>query len=265
VHDDAVHYLDTSPGAEGPALLIIAGYLGSTETFKHLAALLSPRLRVVVPDLPGFGRSDAPRGDCTIESLVEFIERFVELAGLESFNVAGSSLGAHIGIHFCVRNHGKVRRLILLSPFGMRGQDGRMAQVRRFNALIPLAVDLMCRSGLERILRRHVCDRAVLTPEIMAGYWRPFTTPEGRRVIVQVTRLIIGRCSFDEDLPLVTQPTLVVAGSDDSQVGQEICDLLARGIPQCTIRRLAGLRHLICLDAPDLVTRLIDQFCAAGE
>jgi pimeloyl-ACP methyl ester carboxylesterase len=43
-------------------LLVLPGFLGSTVTFLEMTDALSREMRVVIPDLPGFGWSEAPPG-----------------------------------------------------------------------------------------------------------------------------------------------------------------------------------------------------------
>jgi pimeloyl-ACP methyl ester carboxylesterase len=52
-----VHYLDVGRTEPDSALLIVHGYLGSTVSFLDLIDILSPDLRVVMPDLPQIGKS----------------------------------------------------------------------------------------------------------------------------------------------------------------------------------------------------------------
>ncbi|HEY2051784.1 MAG TPA: alpha/beta fold hydrolase, partial [Caulobacteraceae bacterium] len=57
-----------------PKLLLLHGFPTSSHMFRDLIPLLADRFHIVAPDLPGFGRSDAPRKN-TFDSLAETIER----------------------------------------------------------------------------------------------------------------------------------------------------------------------------------------------
>ncbi len=233
-----VHYLDTAPGSDFPVLLILPGFLGSTIAFLPMTDILSREMRVIIPDLPGFGWSDAPPGGCTMEDRLAFVRDFVDLLDLGPVCLAGSSLGANIAIRFAVRNPDRVLRLLLLSPFGLKEQREVAKQVR---------------------------DRSELTEDILESFYRPFRTAAGRRVVVGVTRHILYGSFFDECLPLVSQPTLALAGSADEFRSQEMLGLLERTIPSCTTWILGGGRHLIQLDAPGEVAAFILRFCAVAE
>ena len=215
----AVHYVDTAPGSDHPVLLLLPGFLGSTEMFVPLVGELDDCLRVVVVDLPGFGWSAPPRGGCAMEDRLAFVHAFVDRLALGPFVLAGSSLGANIAIHFAIEEPHRVRRLVLLSPFGMAVQHGAVERLERLEPLFPLVSLFVSRAFLARELEDHVRDPRELTPAIIDSYHRPFRTAAGHRVVVEVTRRILCGCTFDDCLPLVRQHVLVIAGTDDTSGG----------------------------------------------
>jgi len=260
-----VHYADTAPGSDLPVLLILPGFLGSAVTFEPMVAILGSGLRVVIPDLPGFGWSEAPSDDGTVDDRLDFVEAFCTRLGLEAVVLAGSSLGTNIAVRFAVEHPLMVRRLVLLSPFGLEAQRAVVSRMERYDALLPVVTLLVSRSRLKRELVKQVRDPRELSEDIVDSFRRPFRTREGRRVVVGVARNILCGSTFDECLPLVTQPTLALAGSDNASRCGEILDALERGIPSCTVQRLEGCRHIIQLDAPAEVAELVGRFCLAGE
>lgn len=260
-----IHYADTAPGSNLPVLLILPGFLGSTVTFEPMAEILGSELRIVIPDLPGFGWSEPPLGGCTVADLLAFVRSFAERLELPPLFLAGSSLGTNIAVRYAIEHPHMVRRLVLLSPFGLEEQRGVVSRMERYDALLPVVTLLVSRTRLERELAKQVRDPGELTEDIIAGFRRPFRTAAGRRVVVGVARNILCGSTFDELLPLVTQPTLALAGSDDASRSCEILDSLERSIPSCAAWRLEGCRHIIQLDAPAEVAELVGRFCLAGE
>jgi pimeloyl-ACP methyl ester carboxylesterase len=259
-----VHYLDTAPESDLPVLLVLPGFLGSTLAFQPVVELLRGDLRVVIPDLPGFGWSEAPSGGCTMDDRLAFVRAFVERLGVGSMNLAGSSMGANIAVRYAVADAERVRRLVLLSPFGLEEQRPAVSRLERLDEWLPLGTRLMCRRTLRRELAKQVRDASELVPDIVESFFRPFRTAAGRRVVVEVSRHILYGSFFDDCLPLIAQPTLVVAGSVDPCESQEVLDTLESRIPACSARRLEGCRHMIHLDAPAEVAELVSRFCTAA-
>jgi pimeloyl-ACP methyl ester carboxylesterase len=64
-----------------PTLVLLHGFPSSSVMFRDLIPRLADRLRLIAPDYPGFGRSDAPapgRFRYTFDRLAEVVDRFLE-------------------------------------------------------------------------------------------------------------------------------------------------------------------------------------------
>jgi len=101
--------------ADAPALLLLHGFPSAGHMFRELIPALSDRLRVVAPDLPGFGQSDMPPRDkfaYTFARLAEVIERFTEVIGLARFAIYVFDYGAPTGFRMAVRHPERITGLI---------------------------------------------------------------------------------------------------------------------------------------------------------
>ena len=265
VGDTRVHYVDTGRSDSGATLLIVHGYLGSTVPFLDLIDTMSRDLRVVMPDLPAFGASEAPECGCTMEYYLDFLAGFTRTVDLERCYLMGTSMGANIAAHYTAEHPEQIEGLIFVSPFGLDDQAGRMSQIRRWNAFLPLASTLVTKRMVRRYLRRSIlCDRHI-TPELVNAYWAPFTTAEGRRATVEVTRRIVGSCSMEALLPQVEQSVLILIGSEDKLLCagdyEKFKLLLAR--ERLEIVQASG--HFLYLDSPEVVSQKIVTFTRGGS
>src|ERR1700739_1348075 len=84
-----------------PKLLLLHGFPTSSHMFRDLIPLLADRFHIVAPDLPGFGRSDAPREN-TFDSLADTIERFTDVVGFDRFAVYVFDYGAPTGFRLAL-------------------------------------------------------------------------------------------------------------------------------------------------------------------
>jgi pimeloyl-ACP methyl ester carboxylesterase len=83
--------------------------------FRGLIPRLSDRIRVVAPDLPGFGQSDMPSRDkfaYTFARLAELIERFTEVVGLNRFAIYVFDYGAPTGFRMAVRHPERITAIV---------------------------------------------------------------------------------------------------------------------------------------------------------
>ena len=98
-----------------PVLLLLHGFPSSSHMFRDLIPALADSYRVVAPDMPGFGFSDAPdRADFayTFEHLTDVIERFTERLGLDRYAVYVFDYGAPVGLRLALRHPERVTAII---------------------------------------------------------------------------------------------------------------------------------------------------------
>ena len=93
-----VFYREAGP-ASAPTLLLLHGFPSSSHMFRDLIPLLADRYHLVAPDLPGFGRSDAPPRDrfaYSFDHLAEVIDRFTEVIGLSVSRSMSSTMARRL-------------------------------------------------------------------------------------------------------------------------------------------------------------------------
>jgi len=101
--------------AAAPAMLLLHGFPTSSHMFRDLIPLLAPHVRVVAPDLPGFGFSDAPspsRFPYTFERLADVIERFTERLGLTRYAIYIFDYGAPVGLRLALRHPERITAIV---------------------------------------------------------------------------------------------------------------------------------------------------------
>lgn len=114
-------------GAGAPLLFLhgSGGVRGDEPIFDRLAE----RYDLILPDHPGFGRSDTPAWLDTIHDLGYFYLDFIDALGLRDVHLVGHSLGGWIAAEAAVRNATALRGLTLIAPAGLRVKGIEMADV----------------------------------------------------------------------------------------------------------------------------------------
>ncbi|WP_036963162.1 alpha/beta fold hydrolase [Promicromonospora kroppenstedtii] len=99
-----------------PCVLLLHGFPSSSHLFRHVMAPLAEVSRVVAPDLPGFGFSDAPTVDeyeYRFTVLADTVEAFLEQIGVDKFFVYLHDFGAPVGYHLATRHPERVLGLVV--------------------------------------------------------------------------------------------------------------------------------------------------------
>src|SRR5512132_4197132 len=106
---------------EGSPLVLLHGASGSWTHWIRNVLPLAERFRVMVPDMPGYGDSDAPREPHTADGLADLVASGVSalLPPPTSLDLAGFSLGGIIAGLVAARLGRRVRALVLLGTGGL--------------------------------------------------------------------------------------------------------------------------------------------------
>src|SRR5439155_1967403 len=109
-----IFYREAGP-ADAPKLLLLHGFPSSSHMFRDLIPLLADRFRVVAPDLPGFGFSDAPdraQFNYTFDNLAEVVGGFTQALCLERYAIYVFDYGAPVGLRLALAHPDRISAII---------------------------------------------------------------------------------------------------------------------------------------------------------
>ena len=101
---------------EGRPLLLCHGFLSSAEEFGGRFCELAEERRLIIPDLPGSGRSPRLPRRHTVDALAQSLELLLASLEIDEFDLAGLCLGASVASALAARCGSRVGRLVLHTP-----------------------------------------------------------------------------------------------------------------------------------------------------
>jgi len=110
-----IFYRDAGP-RDAPVIVLLHGYPSSSRMFAGLIPLLAPFYRVIAPDYPGFGNSDAPtpaQFSYRFDNLARTIGALLEQLGIESYVLYLQDYGGPIGFRIMQEHPDRVRGLVI--------------------------------------------------------------------------------------------------------------------------------------------------------
>lgn len=110
--DHSIHYLERG---RGEPLLLIHGLGCSGADWAFQVTALESRYRVIVPDLPGSGHSDPPRGQYSIEGFAAAMWKLLDQLGIAKITLIGFSLGGAVALEMAANRPGCVPKLALIN------------------------------------------------------------------------------------------------------------------------------------------------------
>jgi pimeloyl-ACP methyl ester carboxylesterase len=258
-------------GADGAPVLLIhgGGFDSANFSFKYTIEYLARNHRVFVPDLPGYGESDKPRINYTLDYYVEFLEHFMEAIGLERISLVGISLGGAAALGFALRVPPKVEKLVLVDCYGLgskrpfAGFGYVLVHAPGINNLIWA---LLCRS--RRMIRWSLYtvfhNRQVVTKDMVDEAYSACRRSGAGRAFrsFQRSEVLWGglHTDFSERLHEVSVPTLIVHGEHDSAVPVSWARRAHQRIAGSRLNVLSRCGHASPRECPEEFNRIIGQF-----
>ena len=256
-------------GGDGEPLILLHGFTADKDHWTRVARHLTPHMRVIAPDLPGFGESTRnPDFDYSIESQLPRLEAFVDALGVSRFHIGGSSMGANLAGHFAARHPERVLSLWLLAPAGVSGGDSsEMAQVLAAGGEHPLIPG--SRADFERTLDFVFEQRPFIPGAIRRHLAAVAIERESLRHQIFDDLLNDGRTDIAPPLnPALSGlpvPALIVWGRQDRVLHPSGGDVLAASMPRADVEFMTQTGHLPMLEAPGPTARRYLRFRQIDE
>lgn len=252
-------------------LLVIHGFRGDHHGLLRVADQL-PDMRIIMPDLPGFGSSAAfTSGEHSVEHYGAFITDFMAALGLGPDTVLlGHSFGSIIASHFVAAHPGTVTPLILINPIAapaLEGPKGIMTKLAvlyyRLAARLPRPLGLaLLRSPLiVRLMSEAMAKTADkdLRRFIHGQHHAYFSAFANRESLLEsFTASVTGHVSQVADK--LTLPVLLVAGEKDEIATLPDQRRLAALLPDGVLKVIPGVGHLIHYETPGQAAGFIRSF-----
>lgn len=108
----SLFHRDTGTGAP---LLLLHGFTGSGDDWKHVFAEPIAGHRVITPDLPGHGQSPNPRGDFKFADVARDVFALLDRLGIDRVKAIGMSAGANTLLHMATQQPSRIDAMIHVS------------------------------------------------------------------------------------------------------------------------------------------------------
>lgn len=260
-------------GAEDkPVLLLLHGLGDEADTWRHLIPALADRVRVVAPDLPGFGRSDKPRRSYTLPFLGDTVLALLDLLDAEQAILGGNSLGAAIAQLVALEHPRRVRHLILIDG-GLLIKEQRLS-LRGLLFLVPLLGEWLykrLRADPDKAfatLRPYYANLDALPEEERTFLYRRvnqrvWSSGQQQAYLSALRRTALWlagrRGTLPEQLAQLQTPTLIVWGEEDHLLPPQNAEILAAAQPEAELVLVPEAGHLPHQERPQAVLEAIRE------
>ncbi|WP_068825911.1 alpha/beta fold hydrolase [Pseudomonas sp. BMS12] len=163
-----LHYLDQGSGE--PVVFIHGsgpGASGHSNFKQNYPQFAAAGQRVIVPDLPGYGASDKPETQYTLDFFVAALSGLLDALDIGRCVLVGNSLGGAIALKLALDQPQRVSRLVLMAPGGLMEKEQyylQMEGIQQMGAAFA-AGELKEAAGMRRLLGLQLFDASLLSDE----------------------------------------------------------------------------------------------------
>ena len=241
-------------GGSGTPVLVIHGELGVPGWLESFAQLAEHH-DVIVPSLPGYGRSTRPDWIMGVHDLAAWVTWFARDIELRTpVNVIGCSLGGWVAAEIATVAPQFFNKMVLVGAMGIKPEQGEI-----FDYFLESGL-----TGLRRAFHRPEQSSAFMR------YWGNEWTPEETDLVEQHREMTcriawkpyMHSLTLRHLLPGVSTPTLLLWGGEDAITPINSGEIYQRAIPRSRLVVIENCGHMPEMEKPTEFAGLIENFLA---
>jgi 2-hydroxy-6-oxonona-2,4-dienedioate hydrolase len=193
-------------------LVLLHGLGASADRWSYVSPTLSKYYQLIIPDIVGFGYSDKPTVEYTMDFFVSFFEDFLRELRVERLSIIGSSFGGYLGTEFTARNPKNVDKLILAAPAGAMRTSTRILDQYIMAALYPTY------ENTKRGFRDMANEPSVVSEETVRDFMNRMRLPNAKYAFMSTLLAMRDSQSLSNSLSKIDVPTLLIWGENDRMI-----------------------------------------------
>lgn len=244
-----VHYRDTG---EGEVIVLVHGFAASLHIWNAWVKSLEKRYRVIRVDLPGFGLSEFKNfnDQHTVKYYTNFLNNFLKEVGVESFHLAGNSLGGWICWEFAAEFPQLVKKLVLISAAGYfdgetHSKTRALAKTKDFRKLLKSGVPKFI---IKRLMENSYGDKSKISRFEVDLYYGLANSEGNLASLIKLANTTIK--PRPEKIKEIHTPTLIMWGSDDNVVKLSNANQFHADLPDSELVIYEGVGHIPQVEIP---------------
>jgi len=243
---DQFDYLESKGGDQ--VLLLLHGLFGATGNFKGIQQYFGKKYNVVTPLLPIL-TMDVKK--LNLESLVSYVEDFVEHKGYTKMHLVGNSLGGHIAQLYALANKDKVASITLTGSSGLFENS--------MGSTFPKRGDY---EFVKRKAKATFYDPAVATKEVVDEVF-DIINDRNKALRVVVTAKSAVRNNLKDLIHKISAPVLLVWGKQDNITPSWVGEKFHKLLPNSILKIFDKCGHAPMMERPEEFNETLEKFLSS--
>ena len=242
------YFLHEGGSALKPSLVLIHG-AGGDHLFWPPEIRRLPDYRVITLDLPGHGKTDGP-GCQSIEDYARYVAKFVDASGLFRAVFIGHAMGGAISLALAHDYPDRVAGIGLISTGASLPIPSSVIENAANQSTLLLAIKSLHEMSIGPQTSHNLSE---------INFKR---LSETRQSLLLGDLLACDRFNMVDCLGDIRSPALVVCGTGDRLTPIRFSETLSSQIPGAALQTVEGAGHMLILEQPDRLAKLISVFLA---
>jgi len=237
----------------GFPLVLVHGYLGSSEMWNLQKEFLSKNFRVISPALPGFGESHKVKSLNSICDIAKLILKCLDEKKVNEFHLMGHSMGGMIVQEMVKISENRVKKLICFATGSIGDIPGRFEPMDTTR-------ERLKKEGLKETVRR-VPKKWFIEGDKAKYYY--FCENAVKNISLETAdRALVAMKNWRgyENLKNIKQDTLIIWGDKDISYNFDQVDILKKNIPNSKLEIFKGCSHNVHLEESQKFNETVKNF-----
>tara|TARA_Y100000590_G_scaffold7181_1_gene9211 strand:+ start:147 stop:899 length:753 start_codon:yes stop_codon:yes gene_type:complete len=237
----------------GFPIVLVHGFLGSSEMWNPQKEFLSKYFRVISPALPGFGESHKVKSHNSINEMAQTVLKCLKKMNIEKFNLLGHSMGGMIVQEMAKISGDKINKLICYATGSIGDIPGRFES-------IDASRERLRKEGIKETIRR--VPKKWFVEEEKAKYF--YLCENAAKEITEETADNALKAMKNwrgyENLKNIHNETLIIWGDKDISYNFEQIDILNKNIPNSDLIIFKSCSHNAHLEEVEKFNNTVRDF-----
>lgn len=247
INDLKVNY---KVAGEGGPLLILHGWGGSSGSWVEVQKILAKEgFKVIVPDLPGFGKTPTPNSVWGVEEYTDFALNLIDKMGFKKVTILGHSFGGRVAIRLTSSYPERLKKLILCASAGIK-------HPLNFFQMIIFKLSIFGNFFFSKKPLKRFKD---IAQNFFYSFLRYKDYTRAKGVMKEILKKVLEE-DLKPELSQIKTITLLIWGQKDKSVPIEDAYLMKENIPQSILKIIPGASHTPNLEFPGKLAKIILDF-----
>ncbi|TSC94070.1 MAG: alpha/beta hydrolase fold protein [Parcubacteria group bacterium Licking1014_1] len=228
---------------EGKPFLVLHGWGSNSDRWGPVAEQISQkRFKVIVPDLPGFGKSGVLQKPWNLNNYVNWAEQIIKEMNLGDFYLLGHSFGGALASKIAMKHNQEIKKLFLVSAACIRKKTAKKSFFAKISKIVAIFYFLPFYSFFRKAVYKFIVGKS------------DYLYVEG---IMKETYLNVIAEDISFHLPFIKIPTVIIWGDKDEDTPLEEGHFISKQIKNSKFTVIPGAGHDLNRKQPEILSQKI--------